>query len=218
MNVINIFRNPEALEIQYGQAFETQYGLYEKAFADCKNLDSLKFCHIIYDLPLLSDILRNSVKRMSLLKTFQASGSFFAEDVPLDVTFKLTELVILEVDSEVRHQNTNLFLKTQSDTLEILKIDYHLHIDAEFLKIVLLMPRLRKLTLETSRYQQMEPVIEKLPESHSITDLSLFYINGYDELTNLLRAFPKVENLKIKKLDDEIMKAMLKTCKFSTLR
>lgn len=100
-------------------------------------------------------------------------------------------------------QNINLFLKTQRNTLEIVKFGKWMGV--EIMKTILLMPCLKEFILRQLEIDPIEQTPERFPQSYSITCLELPSFENPDAVINkmFLKAFPKVETLNIRSMPCE---------------
>lgn len=149
----------------------------------------------------------------------------FREDFSSEIAFRLTELRVSWSHLkklQLRRQNFNSFLKTQLDTLEIVKFDEWMGF--EILKTILSMARLQKLTLG---YIYIDPV-KQMPawlsrlQSQSVTSLDLPRIKQESFLYDkLFQAFPNVENLVVYEMTSELsylIRDVFKSLKKLTVR
>lgn len=182
---------------------------------NCKNLEKLTVWSVShrsgFSTPQQS--VSQIIKSNDKLKVLLAPNYLFNKDVSSEFGFKLTEIEIEGVHNEVQHQNVNLFLKTQRDTLENLEFYIHQYVDVEFMKIVLSMPRLKRFSVSCYLVDRLGAAAETLPQNHTVTHLSFPQGVTRNTLQNLIKMFPKVEYLEISEMNDEILDSMSETCK-----
>lgn len=149
--------------------------------------------------------IRTSLKANTLLTKLEIlDTTVFNVDFSSEIRFKLKELVILFVRNKVQEQNINFFLKTQSDTLEVLTFDRWRN--ADLMKTIVFMPRLRKFTLQMSLSESCKLKFVHQNSSVVVLNLEVSEYCEKVEIRSLLTAFPKVESLNIKNrnFNDEI--------------
>lgn len=208
--IFSVFRNLKILEIS------TRYcSIYDKAFANCRRLESLSFGPLFDDLtPSSLNAIRASLKTNNGLKVLRIFGSVFEDDFSSEIGFKLREFSIDDLEIENQHQNVNLFLKTQVASLEVLTIECE-SFDVEYMTTVLSMPRLKKFTLKCQYLKIPANVANILPQNHSVTHLDLTTSwPKPEEIENILKAFPRIEFLEILAMTDETAVLIAKSCKF----
>lgn len=143
--------------------------------------------------------------------------SFFKQEFPTGITFKLTEVQIDPYDWDIYGNvpeilvNLNTFLKTQRDTLETLKLGRQTNV--EVMKTILTMPKLKKLALKVPEFHT-EYEYAGLPQNHSVTSLTLSgYKDSNDAYKFCLNAFPAVELLETDRMTNDINVCVSATCK-----
>lgn len=187
---------------------------FAKAFVNCKNLERLtiwsSFLQPGFSSPQPSVI--PGLKSNDRLKVLHTPSYLLDEDISSEFGIKLTEINIDVVQNEVQHRNLNLFLKTQSGTLENLTVHSHRYVDVEFMKTVLTMRRLKKFLLGSHFKDRLGPAVKTLPQNHTITHLILKN-DSCNTVKNLIKIFSKVEDLDINEMNDEVAVSMSETCK-----
>lgn len=114
----------------------------------------------------------------------------------MKIDFKLNELNLHLLNDERMYRNLNLFLKSQSDSIEILKTNSWM--DVEVMNTILSMPRLTYLALDEKTYDSPGKLAaENFPQNHSVTSLDLSNHRIYETTDLILKLFPKVKNLKL---------------------
>lgn len=130
----------------------------------------------------------------------------FDDDILSTVPFQLEELsVSLEKENfRTRLSNLDLFLKSQSHTLEALSLNICMRDD--IWKNVLSMPRLEELVIYDVK------IFSKagLRENHSITSLQ---VSNFCVLEYVSKYLPKLTTLRIPKISDEIVDLICENCK-----
>lgn len=210
------FRNLKTLTVSGDFA-----AVYDKAFASCKSFTSLSitFDDVLSRAPTPQsavDALKTSLKSNKGLKTLKIDGSLvLKEDLSSAVSFKLTEFsVSFKTHAMQLHPNFNLFLKTQADTLECLevngwpKLSFALwNQEDQSLKTLLSMTRFKTVSLKNFHFNVSVHAARQIPQNNSVTSLTLKDSNPGNEkklLNFFLKAFPKLEILKITGFDNEI--------------
>lgn len=162
------------------------------------------------------DAIKVGLKANKVLKKLRLPcETFFIDDISNEVGFKLKDLHLSFTGAAQHKANINLFLKAQKNSIKTLFIGRWL--GADVTKTVLSMPRLKTLALYQN-VDKIEPLEyeERLPQNPSVTRLDLSEIFNNDMTDCLVRAFPKVEYLKInmmypnRQLINEAMKSLKK--------
>lgn len=139
----------------------------------------------------------------------------FDENILPEFSFKLTEFTVQanQINPGVQ-RNLNLFLKNQSSTLDVLSIESGTFFNAEVVKTVLSMPRLKKFILSAGRIRDLAPVFDTSQRNHSVTALHLTdYESDHVSIQILLKAFPNVETFSFRTMRDEMAEFIAKHCK-----
>lgn len=202
--------------------------LYEEAIVNCQKLESLSIWTHYDDIPQnYLNAIRIILQSNKKLKTFKtACSSLFIDEFPFEMGFALTKFEVCWWFNQKHRtrQNINLFLKTQRNTLEIVKFGKWMGV--EIMKTILLMPCLKEFILSQLEIDPLEQTPERFPQSHSITSLELPRFENPNAVINkmFLKAFPKVETLNItsmpcEELSDLIPEAFrsLKKVKFDLI-
>lgn len=138
----------------------------------------------------------------------------FSDDFLCQISFRLTEFVFIIVHSPPLQvlQNLKLFLMSQKDTLEVLRLREW--IDDDIMETVLSMPRLKKLNLWIQAFAHFENLAEK--QNHSVVNVCLRTLNviPFRLIEYFVKAFPKVQSLRIRELDDLVADLISKSCEF----
>lgn len=151
---------------------------------------------------------------MRLKKLTLRGPELFSDDFLCQISFRLTEFdfIIHQSPPLQAPQNLKLFLMSQRDTIEVLRLGYW--IDDDTLETVLSMPRLKKLIFSTRAFGHFKNLPEK--QNHSVVDVCLrsFNVIPFRWIEYFVNAFPKVQSLTIRDFDDSVANLISESCKF----
>lgn len=208
------FRKLKNLQIE-GDIF-----LFFKAFANCQNLESLSI-DIPADEPSSLPALKfclTSNKKLKKLEIYSRTRSEIIHSLLIDekfrseIRFRLDTLGISHMLREDQQPDFNLFLKTQSASLKTVRIQFRaVHLYP--LQTALLMPRLKKIALKLTSIVIGPLAALNFGKNFSVTSL---HVHDSSEniifLTVLLKVLPKIESLKIQKIDDKVANLISEKC------
>lgn len=145
------------------------------------------------------------------------SESVFSEDFSSEIRFNLRNLQTGFGGNQIQRRNLNSFLKTQRNSLKSLVIINWMGIDV--FKTVLSMPGLTHLFLVANDLAEPEFLVENFKENNSVVSLQLWLDFSIDDeavskFKTFLKAFPKVQSLKILNMDNNIADFISETCVF----
>lgn len=137
---------------------------------------------------------------------------FMDENFQSETNFQLQTFGIEMILNENQLENFTSFLKTQSSTLETLKIRGR-SLTFSGLEIILTMPRLKKLVLHLSDVSTAPLLAARFETKLSVTSLHLCDISENKVfLSIVLKTFPRLEYLAIYHLDTEAAALISQKC------
>lgn len=151
------FRELKALSI--GSHFLV---LYDKFYSNCRSLESLKMSFVDYKTSLVhiktSSCSLNAILKLNKgLKSLEFYGrEVFKEDFSSGIEVRLKEFkfypsIFYRSLEQLELQNLDLFLKTQRDTIECLRIE---KVSVEISRTILSMQCLKQLTIGRTTYHR----------------------------------------------------------------
>lgn len=197
---------------------------FDSAFTKCRRLERLEIWKYNGEVPLPAmNAIKTCINCNKRLKTLVLGCKILFNDEFLStISSKLTDFKLFPSNYSDQppwtlqlRGNLNLFLISQSDTLEVLKISEWMGHDV--MRTILSMPNLKKLTLGMDGVNYSG--IGNWQKNHSVTDLYL--LEGFFCVANnpscyepFFKAFRKVESLRIEKLTDTLANRIPKTYPF----
>lgn len=127
----------------------------------------------------------------------------FDGDISTKMVFRLKKFYVnLYTENPLLRKNLNLFLKTQSETLESVAVIRWMGL--EVMKTILLMLRLKHVELnEVTHPAFSEFTVENLPQNFSVICLLFDNYSSYKFTGSVLKLFPKIETLKLNFIADQ---------------
>lgn len=190
---------------------------YGEIFTTCRNLETLSLFKLSPQKLAVTAARRILKSNKGLKKlVLDYSSSLFREDISNEISFKLREFEFYGlITKTAKLHNFNLFMMTQKDSLETLDITVKRNL--KLLKIILSMPRLKKLTFQVFYRFKPKFVDQIIPKNYSLTYLNLmsyceYSYNDDTVIEVLLKAFPNIQTLKLRTLTDQVAKLIPITC------
>lgn len=200
------------------------------AFGNCRNLETLRLPDEVFArtsnsaINAIKNCLQSNAAQLTNLTI--CDGCFFDEDFSSEIRLRLEKFQTgFKGCHHVERKNLNLFLKTQKDSIKFLAVNKWVGFDV--LKTVSSMRYLTELQWSTSEIDadaidsdiddtdDFQFDAENLPKNNSVIRLKLSFCSRESVLVkNLLKAFPKIQDLNVLLLTDAVADIIAETCEY----